>query len=136
MSPFSIRPAGFSRESISLLDDALTLIWLKHVATGAAEKGAQLTPKTIACISTLTARTSTGVRRDKRSTSRPEEAPMEAFDYGAVAELYPARGLGPGPQHVSFMRFEHAADAIRFAFEKLSPSRLLGAVLEVGEERF
>lgn len=61
---------------------------------------------------------------------------MSGFDYSARAELYPARGRGMRRQAVSFKRFETAADAIRYAMEELEPQLLIGAVLEVDEERF
>ena len=60
---------------------------------------------------------------------------MEAFDYGAEAELFPLKGGGrPGP--VGYVRFVRAADAIRYAIERLSPKLLLGTYLEVGDDRF
>lgn len=59
-----------------------------------------------------------------------------AFDYNAAAELYPARGRGQRRQGVSFKRFETAAEAIRYAVEDMEPQLLIGAVLEVDEERF
>jgi hypothetical protein len=61
---------------------------------------------------------------------------MPAFDYTAEAELFPSRnrklkGQGPG-----YRRFAQAADAVRFAIEELSPALLVGAYLEVDEERY
>jgi hypothetical protein len=37
---------------------------------------------------------------------------------------------------MGYRRFDTAADAIRFAIEELSPGLLIGAHLEVDEERF
>ena len=37
---------------------------------------------------------------------------------------------------MGYRRFDRAADAIRFAIEELSPELLIGAHLEVEEERF
>jgi hypothetical protein len=37
---------------------------------------------------------------------------------------------------MGYRRFAHAADAIRFAIEELPPELLLGALLEVDEERY
>lgn len=37
---------------------------------------------------------------------------------------------------VSYKRFDTAAEAIRYAVEDLSPDLLVGAVMEVDEERF
>ena len=59
---------------------------------------------------------------------------MAAFDYTAVAELFPNRGMRS--QLVGYRRFNRAADAIRFAIEELPPRALVGAWLEVSEERF
>jgi len=59
---------------------------------------------------------------------------MAAFDYNAEAELFPNRGMRGRP--VGYRRFNRAADAIRFAMEELPPQALVGAWLEVSEERF
>ena len=59
---------------------------------------------------------------------------MAAFDYNAKAELFPNRGMRGRP--VGYRRFNRAADAIRFAIEELPPQALVGAWLEVSEERF
>jgi hypothetical protein len=61
---------------------------------------------------------------------------MAAFDFGALAELYPCKGRGGARSPVSYHRFETAAEAIRFAIEELSPMLLNGAILEVDEERY
>jgi hypothetical protein len=59
-----------------------------------------------------------------------------AFDYGTEAELFPTRSRKVSRQPVGYRRFARAADAIRFAMEELPPALLLGAYLEVDEERF
>lgn len=61
---------------------------------------------------------------------------MTAFDYTSQAELFPTRRLKGRPQPIGYKRFTRAADAIRFAIEELPPELLVGACLEVDEERF
>jgi len=61
---------------------------------------------------------------------------MADFDYNAEAELFPSRARASRRQPVGYRRFAHAADAIRFAIEDLPPDALIGAWLEVDEERF
>ena len=61
---------------------------------------------------------------------------MATFDYTAEAELFPARNWRSQSRGVAYKRFTRAADAIRFAIEELPPELLLGAYLEVDEERF
>jgi hypothetical protein len=57
------------------------------------------------------------------------------FDYNAPAELFPTPSRR-GNRPMGYRRFDRAADAIRFAIEELSPELLIGAHLEVDEERF
>jgi hypothetical protein len=58
------------------------------------------------------------------------------FDYDAAAELFPSRRQRSRRRPIGYRRFGHAADAIRFAIEELPPEFLLGACLEVDEERY
>lgn len=59
---------------------------------------------------------------------------MYGFDYNAPAELYPGRNR-KSAKKVSYRRFETAADAIRFAVEELPELLLLGACIEINEQR-
>ena len=59
---------------------------------------------------------------------------MNKFDYNAPAELFPSRNRKIANK-VKYRRFDRAADAIRFAVEELSPPQLLGAYIEIEEER-
>jgi hypothetical protein len=61
---------------------------------------------------------------------------MTSFDYNTEAELYPSRSRGSRRQPVGYKRFDRAAEALQFAIEELPPESLVGAYLEVGEERF
>jgi hypothetical protein len=64
-----------------------------------------------------------------------EQAIVE-FDYDAAAELFPSRKQKSRRRPIGYRRFGHASDAIRFAIEELPPEFLLGACLEVDEERY
>jgi hypothetical protein len=61
---------------------------------------------------------------------------MVGFDYNAEAELFPSRSHKSRRLPTGYKRFSHAADAIRFAIEELPSEFLLGACLEVDEERY
>jgi hypothetical protein len=60
----------------------------------------------------------------------------DPFDYRAEAELFCAVTLKFRRLPVTYKRFAHAADAIRFAIEELPLQVLIGTYLEVDEERF
>jgi len=58
------------------------------------------------------------------------------FDYQAPAELFTSKSMRVRSRVLKYMRFSHAADAIRFAIEKLPADVLLGAYLEIDEKRY
>ena len=61
---------------------------------------------------------------------------MAVVNYNSEAELFPSRRRNFSGGSVGCKRFKSAAEAIRFAMEELSPELLLGAYLEVEEDRF
>jgi len=61
---------------------------------------------------------------------------MVEFDYSAAAELFPTRRRVSGRQSFGYRRFAQASQAIRFAIEDLPPECLVGAFLEVDEQRY
>src|SRR5471030_324161 len=64
----------------------------------------------------------------------PLEIVMHKFDFSAPAELFPSRNRKVANK-VKYRRFDHASDAIRFAMEELPEPLLLGAYIEIDEER-
>ena len=61
---------------------------------------------------------------------------MAEFDYCAAAELFPSRRRSLRRQLFGYRRFAQASQAIRFAIEDLPPECLVGAFLEVDEQRY
>jgi hypothetical protein len=61
-----------------------------------------------------------------------DEVATVPFDYDAGAELF----LAGKRRAAGYLRFDRAADAIRFAIEELPPRSLILANLEVEEARF
>ena len=60
---------------------------------------------------------------------------MDKFDFNAPAELFPSRNRKVASK-VKYRRFDKAAEAIRFAVEELPEPLLLGATIQIGDERF
>jgi hypothetical protein len=58
------------------------------------------------------------------------------FDYTAPAEMFMTRAKMMRRLPVTYRRFATAAEAIRFAIEEIPAPLLVGAVMEVSEERF
>jgi hypothetical protein len=61
---------------------------------------------------------------------------MDTFDFDAEAELFPTRSRASRRQPMGYKRFARAADAIRYAIEEMPEEFLVGAFLEINEERF
>ena len=61
---------------------------------------------------------------------------MTAFNYARPAELFPTRGRKSRRIPMGYKRFDRAAEAIRFAIEELPADALVGANMEVDEQRF
>ena len=60
---------------------------------------------------------------------------MSDFDYNTEAELFPSKRRLSRRSSVGYKKFEHAADAIRFAVEELPAEFLPGTHLLVEDER-
>jgi hypothetical protein len=61
---------------------------------------------------------------------------MTPFDYAIEAELFSTSSRRSASHSFRYKRFVQAAEAIRFAIEELPPAALIGAYLEIDEERF
>jgi hypothetical protein len=61
---------------------------------------------------------------------------VASFDFASAAELFPTRSRRPGRHPMAYRRFARAAEAVRFAIEDLPPELLVGAYLEVDEQRY
>jgi len=59
---------------------------------------------------------------------------MDKFDYSAPAELFPSRNRKVASR-IKYRRFDKAAEAIRFAVEELPEPLLLGAYIQIDEQR-
>jgi hypothetical protein len=70
-----------------------------------------------------------------REQARKQALDLNRFDYDAPAELFPGRTI-KGGERVKYRRFDTAAEALRFAVEKMPASALPGACIEIDEMRF
>ena len=61
--------------------------------------------------------------------------PIDKFDYNAPAELFPSRNRKVANK-IKYRRFDKAAEAVCFAVEELPELQLLGAYIQVEEQRF
>ncbi len=59
---------------------------------------------------------------------------MDKFNFDAPAELFPSRNRKI-VNKIKYRRFDRAAEAIRFAVEELPEPLLLGAYIQIDEER-
>jgi len=59
---------------------------------------------------------------------------VDKFNYNAPAELFPSRNRKIAKK-VKYRRFDRAAEAIRYAVEELPEPLLLGAFIEMDNER-
>jgi hypothetical protein len=74
--------------------------------------------------------------QEKAVAAAEELATITTFDYSSAAELFSTRGRKQRRHAHSYRRFARAADAVRYAIEELPRDLLLGAYLQVEEERF
>ncbi len=72
--------------------------------------------------------------RVREQASRQAQG-LNGFDYNAPAELFPSRSRA-GKSRSRYMRFDTAAEGLRFVIEKLPASATLGAYLVIDEARF
>jgi hypothetical protein len=57
-------------------------------------------------------------------------------DFKATAELFPSRRWNSNKAPANYQRLPSAAKAVQFAIETLPPEFLLGAILQVGDDRY
>lgn len=61
---------------------------------------------------------------------------MPTINYDALAEFYLPKGRRHRNAPLTYKRFERAAEAVRYALEELPPDQLVGAFLEIEDDRF
>ena len=72
--------------------------------------------------------------RVRQQASRQAQG-LNGFDYSAPAELFPSRSRA-GRSRSRYMRFDTAAEGLRFVMEELPAPAALGAYLVIDEARF
>jgi hypothetical protein len=75
-------------------------------------------------------------RRGGSAAAAHAPGAINVFNYQAPAEVFMTRGYAARKSPVTYRRFTTAAEALRFAVEELPAPVLVGAVLEVLEDRF
>lgn len=70
-----------------------------------------------------------------REQANRQARALNGFDYNAPAELFPSRSRA-GKSRSRYMRFDTAAEGLRFVIEQLPATAALGAYLVVDEARF
>ena len=75
-------------------------------------------------------------RHGATAVYRNPRGAMDAFDYAAPAEVFLTQAKSMKRAPISYRRFPTAAEAIRFAVEEVPDRLLIGAILEVMEDRF
>src|SRR5690242_7756312 len=70
-----------------------------------------------------------------REQANSQVQDLNGFDYNAPAELFPSRSRA-GRSRSRYMRFDTAAEGLRFVIEDLPPQAALGAYLVIDEARF
>ncbi len=75
------------------------------------------------------------VDRRVREEASSQAQDLNGFDYNAPAELFPSRSR-TGRSRSRYMRFDTAAEGLRFVIEELPAPAALGAYLRIDEARF
>lgn len=76
------------------------------------------------------------MRRQTKVAPLNAQDAVDGFDYAAPAEMFMLRTKNARKSSAAYRRFNTAAEAIRFAVEQVQPAALLGAVMEVEEQRY
>jgi len=75
------------------------------------------------------------VDRRVRAQAGSQAQDLNGFDYNAPAELFPSRSRA-GKSRTRYMRFDTAAEGLRYVIEELPAPAALGAYLVIDEARF